>query len=739
MSTERTFIAVKPDGVQRGIFPEILRRFQNKGFKLVGIKLTLANESLLREHYSDLQSKPFFPSLLSYMLSGPILATVWEGKDVVKQGRVLLGATNPLQSAPGTIRGDFALDMGRNIIHGSDSVESAEKEISLWFKKEELVEYKPTLHGWIYEVNLLTSGRQPRTVQLIRAQPEFQPVGEFQPPSLETRCSAYSPNGTLFAYTQPTGVSVCDSESGKLLFTISVPDVFDMQFSPQGTFLTTWSKPTKLSDDSGNWANNVTIWKLDLESSAGVPIQSYLNKSQSGWKAQFTSDETIFCRLINLHQIDFYKSQEAGQKPLYSINVKDIGQIQSFQMSPGKNPSIALFVPGSKGKQSYIQVYSLPNVKTPTSQKQFFNGESCQFTWNDLGTSILALVSTDVDSSNKSYYGQTTLYLLGISGAFDQRIALDKEGPIHDITWSPTSREFAVIYGYMPSQTTFFDARGNAIHSLPQASSNTILFSPHARFILVAGFGNLQGDVNILDRQNKFNKVASFKASNTSVCKWSPDGRYILTATTSPRLRVDNCVKIWHVSGSLCYVKEFSELYSVDWRFQPLADFPPIRGLDESCAPDISAVEYLAKRTKVSSASDKPAGAYRPPHARNQPAKPVTTLAQREALQRKKQIPGAAPAKKQIPGAVEPAKPQKPKKKKEEEKQEPVQQSESLVIGGVISYEEKKIRNLLKKLRAIEQLKQKKDNGEFLEDTQVLKIQTESQVRKELASLGWSG
>jgi nucleoside-diphosphate kinase len=150
-NTERTFIAVKPDGVQRGIFPEVLRRFSQKGFKLVAIKLTFAKEDLLKEHYADLVSKPFFPSLLSYMMSGPVLATVWEGKDVVKQGRVLLGATNPLASAPGTIRGDFALDMGRNIIHGSDSVESANKEIDLWFKKEELVDYKSAISAWIYE------------------------------------------------------------------------------------------------------------------------------------------------------------------------------------------------------------------------------------------------------------------------------------------------------------------------------------------------------------------------------------------------------------------------------------------------------------------------------------------------------------------------------------------------------------------------------------------------------------
>lgn len=150
-NTERTFIAVKPDGVQRGIYPEVLRRFTQRGFKLVGIKLCFANESLLRKHYADLQEKPFFPSLMSYMMSGPILATVWEGKDVVKQGRAMLGATNPLNSAPGTIRGDFALDTGRNVIHGSDSVENAKREIGLWFKPEELCSSKSTLASWIYE------------------------------------------------------------------------------------------------------------------------------------------------------------------------------------------------------------------------------------------------------------------------------------------------------------------------------------------------------------------------------------------------------------------------------------------------------------------------------------------------------------------------------------------------------------------------------------------------------------
>ncbi|XP_040322351.1 nucleoside diphosphate kinase B, partial [Herpailurus yagouaroundi] len=110
-----------------------------------------ASEELLKQHYIDLKDRPFFPGLVKYMNSGPVVAMVWEGLNVVKTGRVMLGETNPADSKPGTIRGDFCIQVGRNIIHGSDSVKSAEKEISLWFKPEELVDYKPCAFDWIYE------------------------------------------------------------------------------------------------------------------------------------------------------------------------------------------------------------------------------------------------------------------------------------------------------------------------------------------------------------------------------------------------------------------------------------------------------------------------------------------------------------------------------------------------------------------------------------------------------------
>ncbi|XP_053455575.1 nucleoside diphosphate kinase A-like [Nycticebus coucang] len=148
---EHTFIAIKPDGVQWGLVGEIIKRFEQKGFYLVGLKFMQASEELLREHYIDLKDSPFFAGLVKYMRSGPVVAMVWEGLNVVKTGRVTLGETNPADSKPGTILGDFCIQVGRNVIHGSDSVESAEKEIRLWFRPEELVDYKSCTKDWIYE------------------------------------------------------------------------------------------------------------------------------------------------------------------------------------------------------------------------------------------------------------------------------------------------------------------------------------------------------------------------------------------------------------------------------------------------------------------------------------------------------------------------------------------------------------------------------------------------------------
>merc|ERR1711968_389063 len=132
---------IKPDGVQRGLVGKIIERFETKGFKLVAMKLCSPGKAHLEAHYADLAGKKFFPGLIEYMTSGPVVAMVWQGANAVLTGRKMLGATRPFDSEPGTIRGDFCIDVGRNICHGSDAVESANHEIKLWFNDSEVMNY----------------------------------------------------------------------------------------------------------------------------------------------------------------------------------------------------------------------------------------------------------------------------------------------------------------------------------------------------------------------------------------------------------------------------------------------------------------------------------------------------------------------------------------------------------------------------------------------------------------------
>lgn len=148
---ERTFLMIKPDGVQRNLVGEVIRRFETKGFTLIGLKLLKVSRSLAEQHYDIHKERPFFGSLVDFITSSPVVAMVWEGEGVVASARKLIGATNPLTAEPGTIRGDYGVSIGRNLIHGSDGLETAQHEISLWFTEEELVNWEPNLTPWLYE------------------------------------------------------------------------------------------------------------------------------------------------------------------------------------------------------------------------------------------------------------------------------------------------------------------------------------------------------------------------------------------------------------------------------------------------------------------------------------------------------------------------------------------------------------------------------------------------------------
>lgn len=321
-------------------------------------------------------------------------------------------------------------------------------------------------------------------------------------------------------------------------------------------------------------------------------------------------------------------------------------------LSPGANPSVASFVPEKSGTPGSIKIHNLQGERhlvsaddkawadiprppalaaPPACQKSFFKADRVTIKWNPLGTLALVLTQTEVDKSNKSYYGETGLYLLSAAGNFDSRIILgrpsplyediadsiflDKEGPIHDFAWNPNSKEFCVVYGFMPAKATLFDQRVKPIYEFGAHPHNFVSWNPQGRLLALAGFGNLAGKMSIYDRRT-LNKLSEIDAPNTSHFEWSHDGTKILTATLSPRLRVDNGIKIWWCNGTLLHVQMTDELYQANFRPAARNAIPPFpANVPLAPTPSISAEALPAKP-----AAAKPAGAYRPPGAQGRAA-----------------------------------------------------------------------------------------------------------------------
>jgi nucleoside-diphosphate kinase len=148
---ERTLVLIKPDGVQRGLIGEVISRFERRGLRLAGMKFMWMSRELAARHYHEHEGKPFYEGLVNYITSGPIVAMVWEGKQAIEVVRQTMGKTKPAEAAPGTIRGDLGLEVGRNVVHGSDGPESAAYEISLFFREDELFSWKRDIDPWVFE------------------------------------------------------------------------------------------------------------------------------------------------------------------------------------------------------------------------------------------------------------------------------------------------------------------------------------------------------------------------------------------------------------------------------------------------------------------------------------------------------------------------------------------------------------------------------------------------------------
>jgi len=217
--------------------------------------------------------------------------------------------------------------------------------------------------------------------------------------------------------------------------------------------------------------------------------------------------------------------------------------------------------------------------------------------WNSNGTALLAQTHTDVDKSGQSYYGESGLHFLQADGKLECTVPLKKEGQVHDVAWSPNGLFFAATYGFMPAQTTVYDAKCNPIADLGAAARNTVKWSPNSRLICSAGFGNLSGEFDIWDHK-KLKKIGAGTAEYSSHIEWAPDSRHLVTGILFPRMRVDNGFKVWSYDGKMLYQETVEEIYQINWRPAAPNTFP-----NRPPSPRL----YSGAKTEAPAAPAKPA------------------------------------------------------------------------------------------------------------------------------------
>lgn len=573
---------------------------------------------------------------------------------------------------------------------------------------------------------------------------------------------AISDNGIYLAIALPKVLKVFTGETGfdKLLMEIPLEKpLYSLKFSNTGRFLQTFQQFSVNKEENENLQNCIVYDVISQKK-----LYSYTNKSLDNWSLYFNKNDSFVLNISNDRKTmkciklndDLSNFSFDISKNIYTI-FKFENVIQEFEISPNvaQPPVIATFTPVKSGKPATLQIWVAPPLPSkdfitkPATSKTFFAVDSCVFYWNSKGTTVLGKTSTNFNSN--SYNGENKLYLLSHISNKAILLTLSKDnGPIHDINWSVDGNVFAVNSGYMPSKTIFYNTMGDTLKEMDADRKNTIMFSPNGRYVLIAGWGNLAGGVDIIDMTDGYKKIVSFQASNINFAKWSPEGEFLIMAITSPRLRVDNIVKILHYSGKLVYVQQFAELLQCGWRV------PTSQEGDEKTKKHIEpVVEFKDAKTKIhhhptvtkfeidnagkstsehSSTVKKPAGSWRASRGKTssglfQPgATPSKILPGMSAPRAKKAIPGATP----IPATNNNNKGAKADGNK------PAANNNNNGQGDGLSPEQKKIRSLVKKYNSIQKIKEIQAAGGKLELTQLSKLEGEEFILKELKFLGWS-
>ncbi|CAM9960823.1 unnamed protein product, partial [Phaeothamnion confervicola] len=415
-------------------------------------------------------------------------------------------------------------------------------------------------------------------------------------------------DGKLVACAGSDAVDVINSDTGAVVAHLGAAGVRAAAFSPLGTYLLTWQPMAKPKDGDTQPVGNLVVWNVASGSEAMRTVQKALRKSL--WPTvQWSADETIAVR-ANADELQICNGSQLTARSLACVAVP---KLAAFSVAPGAAPyRLATFVPEVKGKPGRVCIWRYPgNTDVPTAAKSSFRAEEATLRWSPCGDALLGLLSTDVDATGQSYYGASGVFLLHSDGGLDCGIQPPKDGPVHDVQWAPAGRRFAVVAGTMPAQASLYDFRGEPTFKFGEAHRNTISWSRHGRFLCLAGFGNLAGDMDFWDaaRLRKLGCASSHCAVSYG---WSPDSRYFMTATCAPRMNVDNNYKIFRYNGEgPLVVQPLEYLFEAVWRPADPGVYP-----DRPPSPGrkLAATGAAPASSSGGAAPAKPQ-AYRPPRA----------------------------------------------------------------------------------------------------------------------------
>ena len=440
--------------------------------------------------------------------------------------------------------------------------------------------------------------------------------------SIEASSLEYSADTSLYAVADAGGVTIYTSATHAQKLRIEGKGIQAVAFSPAGTYLTTFQRPSKGAD--GTAEKNLKVWNLNDGSEALALTQKAFIRDN--WpNIQFTPDDAIAVNMVT-NTLHAYSTTDFLAGPKIKFPVKGIaGFALSPGTAPGKDPIVAVYVPEAKGSPGHIALYTMSagvaqGTATPISRRSFFRANSARFYWASTGSAVLVLTAADVDATNQSYYGEQKLYFFTADGTSDAAVPLPKEGPVHDVQWNPRGDCFVTVAGFMPAKSTVFTSACVPKFDLGSGPYSTARWNTFGRFLVLAGFGNLPGDLAFFDKKadGKLKPMGTSRAENGVTADWSPCGRYLLAATIAPRLRVDNGFQVFKYDGTLLLKEKKDVMYEARWVPEPADTYE-----DKPQSP--RAAGSAGASANASAEAPRPpqpvkAAGYIPPHLRNNPA-----------------------------------------------------------------------------------------------------------------------